>query len=85
MALWANVMVNGNKIGGMYVQRRNGGLMTPDTVSEYDWEVMTSGRVVKNDPGEPLSHRYGDGAWALVAKVIAAFVCRSEAAGRNNG
>jgi hypothetical protein len=57
--------------GEMWVRRlRPRKIVGPDTMCEYEWDFYGEDFYVKNK--EPLKHRYGDGAWALVAKVIQA-------------
>lgn len=70
MALHMNLMVNGQQIGYLYAQRR--GPMHPagNDICEYDWRLNINGESRSNVADSPVEHRFGDGAWALVSKVI---------------
>lgn len=72
--LHADLMVNGERIGYVHARR-----VSPDWVPlgsgsmvwcRYEWRLNVNGVSVASD--EPLEHRYGDGAWALIARVVAA-------------
>ncbi len=68
MALWLRLMANADPIGVVEIQRREVlDLADPavaDAVSTYD---------VRRDREQvgTVTHRYGDGAWVLLAKAAA--------------
>ncbi len=66
MALWFRLHLNDEQIGVAEVQRRDvldlADPATADAVSTY--VVRLDGRTVGT-----LTHRYGNGAWSLVAKA----------------
>lgn len=64
--LAAPLYVNDTLIGGVHIVRRRGDQAGPDHWFVYDWTLDING---ERKTGEVI-HRYGDGAWALVAKVI---------------
>lgn len=69
MALHMNLMVNDVRIGWLHARRLTPpGSPGPDDVCTYEWHVRQHGRNVVSV--EPLEHRYGDGAWALVARIV---------------
>lgn len=70
MSLWIDLHVNEDQILAVGITREtdsNG--PDPDAVNTYRW-------VYHREPGKPtighVQHRYGDGATALAAKVLAA-------------
>lgn len=74
MALWMRLMLNDCSIGYLEARRRDH--RNPpheDDVCLYDWTVSLNGHddVRSSVQAAPLAHRYGDGAWALVAKILA--------------
>ena len=76
MALHMNLMVNEMQIGYLEARRlapEHVPMGSGDKVFQYEWRLNINGITVSSH--EPLEHRYGDGAWALVNQVI-------EAAGR---
>jgi len=75
MALHMNLMVNGHRIGYLAIQRREPGRPAPDDICHYDWQIELNGFECKNPPRRPVAHRYGDGAWELVARTIEASGC----------
>ena len=78
MALIATMRVNNDfAIGHLYAQRIAGNT-DPDSIGTYVAEVRI-GDTADGAPDElftvftgEVAHRYGDGGWALVSKVIAA-------------
>lgn len=69
MALWARVMVNSQSIGLIEAQCVSTNRPQPPVVDaeyEYDFKVQVNGTVVSGT----LTHRYGDGALALMRKVL---------------
>lgn len=72
MALHMNLMVNGQQIGYLYVQRREPVRPTGEDICAYDWRLNVNGETRSNVADSPVKHRFGDGAWALVSKVVEA-------------
>jgi hypothetical protein len=72
MALHMRLMVNDRQVGYLVVQRRRGGPDRPqgDDVCGYDWRLNLDGKTLYSEPESPLAHRFGDGAWVLVARVL---------------
>ena len=70
MALHASLGINGTQIGLLVAQRLSPQHPADDDVCRYDWTLIVGNSRVSGSA--PLEHRYGDGAWALVAKVIEA-------------
>lgn len=71
MALYADLMVNGERIGNVYARRVSPpGWPGANDVCEYEWRIEANG--VDNHSEAPLAHRYGDGPWALIARIIQA-------------
>lgn len=78
MALIATMRVNNDfAIGHLYAQRITG-TSDPDSIGRYRVDVAISD-TADGAPEEffivfvgEVTHRYGDGGWALVSKVIAA-------------
>lgn len=75
MALWGNVFVNTKNIGSWEAQRVTNldeAMLDPDAVSIYEYRIL-----LQDDEGRYSStegiveHRYGDGAAALAAAVLA--------------
>lgn len=69
MALWCALYVNSRMIGHASAQRLTGGDQ-PDDINTYIATVST----ILGGPewhGE-LTHRYGDGGWELMRKVLEA-------------
>lgn len=69
MALWFDLNINGRLIGEVEIQRREPLDLTDqaaiqDAVSTYD--VFNRGRLIGQ-----VRHRYGDGAWRLLAIAAA--------------
>ena len=71
MALHMRLMLNGQRIGHLEVQRLAPNYPSADDLCTYRWRVEINDEVYASEP-VPLVHRYGDGAWALVARVIEA-------------
>lgn len=70
MSLTCDLYVNGERIGVVYARRIGGDGVGQDDVNEYDCALnevvgvtVWRGRV---------QHRYGDGAWGLVQRVLQA-------------
>ncbi|MFC9432774.1 hypothetical protein [Nocardia sp. NPDC057030] len=68
MALWCALYINDRMIGHASAQRVSGG-SEPDDVNTY--RAMVSTRIGAPWHGE-VTHRYGDGGWELMRKVIEA-------------
>lgn len=75
MALHFPMMVNDRRIGYFYAQRLNEGT-NPDSQGIYLIEIENHGEVWKAQ----ITHRYGDGAFALVRKAITAWEGRHKVA-----
>ena len=64
------LMVNDTRIGFLYAQRlKPAGNLTSDTICTYKWEIEITGKGMSFKRGT-IDHRFGDGAWALVSKII---------------
>lgn len=72
MALHMRLMVNDHQIGYLYAQRREAGRPHDSDVCSYEWSININGETMSSHVDHPLAHRFGDGAWALVARVIEA-------------
>lgn len=72
MALHMNLMVNGQQIGYLMAQRLEPVKPTGSDICRYAWEVNINGETRMSLDGQPLEHRFADGAWWLVTRVIAA-------------
>lgn len=77
MALHFELKVNSHSIGMLYAQRIDG-TNDADSVGTYRCDITHVYSQHRPDPfaqvqweGE-VEHRYGDGAWALVARILAA-------------
>lgn len=71
MALWLRLMVNDRAIGYLEARRRpHRQPPQADDVCLYDWTVAANGITRGNLADDPLPHRYGDGAWALIARIL---------------
>jgi hypothetical protein len=76
MSLHGELKVNGRVIAEWSARRVNGGIQ-PDDVNLYDWFYTENPRSWTKSGGKiwaggNLSHRYGDGAHVLAAKVLQA-------------
>jgi len=63
-------MVNEQQIGYLIARRLSPNRPTGNDICQYDWTININGITRSNLEEEPLSHRFGDGAWALVAKIV---------------
>lgn len=81
MALHMRLMVNNEQIGYLTAQRRQPGRPRDDDTCSYDWQVNIDGKTSSNHDETPLAHRYGDGAWTLVRRIIEAAGYTSVATG----
>jgi len=70
MALHMHLMVNGQAIGYLVARRLTPGRPTGNDICQYEWTLNVNGKTRSNLVGDPVEHRFGDGAWALVSKVI---------------
>ena len=71
-----DLKVNGRTISTVLIQRADSGYgVGPADVHTYRWTVGASHR---DEASGTVSHRYGDGAMSLVAKVAQAFLSQSE-------
>lgn len=68
MSLWCPLYINGEVVGSVGAQRTEGAGMGPDDVNVYAAVVQLGER----HWGGSVSHRYGDGAWGLVRRVLEA-------------
>lgn len=66
MALHFDLKVNGKPIGSFYARRLNPGIPTPDSINSYEYLVEANDTVYDGT----IQHRFGDGGWILVKKVI---------------
>lgn len=81
MALWADLMVNNQRIGTVEIVRTAGG-NSPDSRNTYAWElakvrksgVVRGASVTKEAGGAcgTVTHKCKDGAVALMAKALTA-------------
>jgi hypothetical protein len=72
MALHMQLMVNGQQIGYLVVTRLSPDRPTGNDICRYEWRININGVTRSNLEEEPLAHRFADGAWALVARVVEA-------------
>lgn len=70
MALHMNLMVNGQQVGYLVARRIAPVQPTSNDVCQYEWQLNINGENRSNLAGRPAEHRFGDGAWALVSRVI---------------
>lgn len=70
MALHSLLKVNDQTIGSFYAQRLTGG-DRPDDINTYKIEIHKGAWADQDVHEFEITHRYGDGAWLLVAKAIA--------------
>jgi hypothetical protein len=63
-------MVNGSRIGRIVTRRLDPGKPTDNDICRYEWSLTINGKTLTNLADAPVEHRFGDGAWALVAHVI---------------
>lgn len=72
MALWMRLMLNDHSIGYLEARRRDHRHPPgEDDVCLYDWTVSLGRDDIRSSVhAAPLAHRYGDGAWALVTKIL---------------
>jgi hypothetical protein len=70
MSLHMRLMVNDEQIGYLVARRLTPGRPTGDNICPYEWTVNINGETRTNLDGKPVEHRFGDGAWALVARVV---------------
>lgn len=72
MALHGSVKINQNVIGGYSIRRKNPPFVVADTVCTYEWRVLYTDFNGHNHHYKGIiTHRYGDGAFALISKVLA--------------
>lgn len=69
MSLYVDVHVNDGALLSVAATRTDGSGCTPDSINTYRWVYYRPGgrRTIGH-----VEHRYGDGAVALAAKVLAA-------------
>lgn len=72
MALHMQLMVNDQQIGYLVARRISPERPTGNDICQYEWKININGITRFNLEEEPIRHRFGDGAWALVAKIVAA-------------
>lgn len=70
MALHMDLMVNGQQIGYLVARRLTPDWPTGSDICQYEWRVNINGETRSNLEDSPVQHRFNDGAWALVARVI---------------
>lgn len=69
MALHMKLCVNGGAIGDLIATRLpHRQPPQADDICHYDWSVRINGEWTNSL--QPLAHRFGDGAWTLVARVL---------------
>lgn len=71
--LWIVPMVNNASIGYCEVQRIEPvghGEPAPDTMCRYRYLLQLDRRTPEGTVVGEVEHRYGDGAWALLGKVL---------------
>lgn len=69
MALYFTLKITGTKIGDFYA-RRTDGTTDPDSIGTYVVVITQVGALAPWTG--TVQHRYGDGAWALISRAIAA-------------
>jgi hypothetical protein len=73
MALQITLRINRAVIGDLLIRRVDppGSHLPADTIGLYEWALtLPNLKQVTSKPDDLLAHRYGDGAWALVSKVL---------------
>lgn len=70
MSLYCDLYVNGDRIGSVHAKRILGDEMDLDNVHEYDCAL--NGAVGARVWHGRVKHRYDDGAWGLVRRVLEA-------------
>lgn len=69
MSLHCELTINGNQIRSVHATRVSGGT-GPDDINIYDAAVLDAHSITKWFGF--VSHRYGDGVWGLVQRVLEA-------------
>ena len=77
MALWARLMVNAEQIGVVEIQRRE--FLDLTAQASIQDEVSTYDVTVDGQACGTVRHRYGDGAWRLLALAAEAVAARNAA------
>lgn len=70
MALHMDLMLNGEQIGYLVARRLTPGRPTGEDICRYEWQLNVNGETRSSPSDTPLEHRFGDGAWALISRVI---------------
>jgi len=68
--LWAKLMVNGDQIGIIEIQRVEPLHVNHSTPAKYRWSVRINGNTYSPPPGELIEHQRSEGAIALIRKVL---------------
>lgn len=64
------LMVNDEQIGYLVARRLTPLHPTGGDVCRYEWSLNINGETRTNPADTPVEHRFGDGAWALVSRVV---------------
>jgi hypothetical protein len=72
MSLHMRLRVNGDQIGYLIIRRLEPGCPTGNDICHYEWTLNINGKTLSNLDETPVEHRFRDGAWTLVARVIEA-------------
>ncbi|AQT81983.1 hypothetical protein B1R94_26070 [Mycolicibacterium litorale] len=71
MSLDTEIRINGEMIAAVHIVRVEGSTNTdPDSVNDYQWSYSPDAQEGNWTISAVIQHRYGDGAIALVHKVI---------------
>ncbi|MCV7208373.1 hypothetical protein [Mycolicibacterium canariasense] len=71
MSLYTDIRINGDVIGKVQITRTHDDNGTDvDSVNNYRWRYTRESEHSDNDATGEIEHRYGEGAIALVAKVL---------------
>lgn len=76
MVIRAVVLDGEDEVGSIVAMRLHPlGEPADDDVCRYTWTVEETGQPGRSsDDGGTVEHRHGDGRWALIARITAAYV-----------
>lgn len=81
MSLDTEIRINGQMIAAVHIVRAEGSTTTdPDSVNDYQWSYSPDAQEGNWTIPTAIQHRYGDGAIALVHKVIGEVLQRIQVA-----
>ena len=80
MSLTCELYINGERVGAVYARRILADEMDLDGIHEYDCAL--SGAAAADVWRGRVTHRYDEGAWALVQRVVEAARAEGEGVSR---